>query len=48
MTVFYLYRLKIERPETPSIFDDQSRSPGDIILASIEEKPSEELRKGQS
>lgn len=48
MTVFYLYRLKIERSETPSIFDDQSRSPGDIILAAIEEKPSEELRKGQS
>lgn len=48
MTIFYLYRLKIERPETPSIFDDQSRSPGGIILAAIEEKPSEELRKGQS
>lgn len=48
MTIFYLYRLKIERSETPSIFDDPSRSAGDIIRSAIEEKPSEELRKGQS
>lgn len=47
MTVFFLYRLKIERSETPSIFDDKSRLPGEIILEAIEEKPSKELRKGQ-
>lgn len=48
MTVFYLYRLKIERSHEPSMFDDRSRSPGAIILSAIEEKPHEELRKGQS
>ena len=47
MTVFHLYRLKIERPETRALFDDKQRKPSKTILQAIEEKPSEELRKGQ-
>lgn len=48
MTIFYLYRLKIERPKTLSLFDDPSRAADEIIRSAIEEKPSEELRRGQS
>lgn len=48
MALFYLYRLKIERSDTPSMFDDQTREPGQVILSAIEEKPSQEIRKGQT
>lgn len=48
MTLFYLYRLKIERSEAPSIFDDQSSSPAEIIRSAVEEKPHHELRKRQT
>ena len=48
MTLFYLYRLKIERSDKPSMFDDQTRQPGVVILLAIEEKPSQEIRKGQT
>lgn len=48
MALFYLYRLKIERSDTPSMFDDQTRQPGAVILSAIEEKPSQEIRKGQT
>ena len=47
MMVFNLYRLKIERPTNGVLFADPSRPISDIILAAIEEKPSEELRQGQ-
>lgn len=47
MMVFNLYRLKIERSTTDVLFADPSRPASDIILAAIEEKPSEELRQGQ-
>ena len=48
MTLFYLYRLKIERSDKHSMFDDQDRPPGAVILSAIEEKPSQEIRKGQT
>ena len=48
MMVFNLYRLKIEWPTTDVLFADPSRPASDIILTAIEEKPSEELRQGQS
>ena len=48
MTLFYLYRLKIERSDRRSMFDDQTRQPGAVILSAIEEKPSQEIRKGQT
>ena len=48
MTLFYLYRLKIERSDKLSMFDDQTRQPGAVILSAIEEKPSQEIRKGQT
>ncbi len=43
---FYLYRLKIERPKEPGLFDDTAILPSDVIRAAIEEKPSKEIRKG--
>ena len=48
MMVFNLYRLKIEQPKNGVLFVDLSRPASDIILAAIEDKPSEELRQGQS
>ncbi len=47
MTVFHLFRLKIERSAEPSLFADPSLSNRDIILAAIEQKPSNALRNGQ-
>ena len=46
--VFYLYRLKIERTSDPTLFDDLDRKPGEIILSAIKEKPSQEIRRGQT
>ena len=48
MMVFNLYRLKIEWPTIGVLFAESPRQASDIILAAIEEKPSEELRQGQS
>ncbi len=45
---FYLYRLKIERSKEPGFFDDTTSSPSEIIRAAIEEKPSKEIRKGNT
>lgn len=46
--IFYLYRLKIERSKEPSLFEDTTSTPSEIIRAAIEEKPFKEIRKGNT
>lgn len=58
MIAFHLYRLTIERPirkikfpgqeELPYPEEGEKQHPGDIILSAIEEKPSQEIGKGQT
>lgn len=47
MSVFHLFRIKIERSAQPSLFEDKTKSARDLILDSIQEKPSHETRKDQ-
>ena len=47
MTVFHLYRLKLEQSDLLPLFADQRRPPGDVISSAIERKPSSQIRKGQ-
>lgn len=45
---FYLYRLKIERSEQRDLYEDTESTPSEIICEAIKEKPSKEIRKGNS
>ncbi len=45
---FYLYRLKIERSEQRGLYEDTKSTPSEIICAAIREKPSNEIRKGNT
>ena len=47
MTLFYLYRLKVELSPNSPLFRVGSRSRGEIIRSTIERKPAMEVRKGQ-
>ena len=46
MPVFHLFRLKVERPQQAPLFGNPEQSNVEIIKSSIEEKPSQELNKG--
>ncbi len=48
MTPFYLYRLKIIRPEQSSIFDDTKTLNRQIIYDAFYERPHYEVRKGHT
>ncbi len=45
---FYLYRLKIERSEQRDLYEDTNSTASEIICAAIQEKPSKEIRKGNT
>lgn len=48
MTVFHLYRLRLERDTFQSLFADRSLTRREIILAAIEDKPFHQLKNGQT
>lgn len=48
MTLFNLFRIKVERLDTSPLFGSSSRTASEIIRSTIEKKPSIQIRKGPS